>query len=133
MVLSTRTSGRIHSRHKPREIGTCLVSPRAKSVVTVAAAAAGATPIGTVVCIGTMGMEALNGEPDMGTTGVRDGWTGAASRPDVMWNGMSWVLERGAARSPPLHSMVELEVERGDGESWGRREYAPSKVSAKAS
>jgi hypothetical protein len=74
-------------------------------------------------------MEVLIGDPDMGFTGVRDGWIDAW--PDIMRNGTfwSWTLESGAAHSPPLHSMPELEVERSDDESWGRKWYVPSKVS----
>jgi len=87
---------------------------------------AGVAAVGTVP-IGTMGTEAPIGDPDMGPTGVRDGWTGAS--PAVIGNGMLWMLERGAARSPPPHSMVELEVERNDDKGWERRGYAPSKVS----
>ena len=76
--------------------------------MVVGAAAAGTEPIGT------MGMEVLIGDPNVGITGVRDGWTDAG--PDVTGNGTFWfwMLEGGAAHSPPLNSMAELEVERRD-------------------
>jgi len=77
-------------------------------VVVGGPAAAGAEPIGN------MGMEALIGDPGVGTTGVRYGWNGAD--PDANGNETFWTLERGTARSPSLHSMAGIEVERSDDE-----------------